>query len=275
MCRVDANRLSSRLDDALGAPTLGRYRPGTGGGGPGRPDRSRPATDGYSALSDPGEPAGRGGRPRPGRSAARNNSYATKKKGRCRRHRSPADGGGRDRPRIVPDPQPAPRNAAEGAGHRRRGVRTRGPPTSLQRPASSQRSMPATPRSSTWAGAGACSTVISGSRWPVRDQGCVFAGCERPPAWCEAHHARPWSTGGPTDIDNGCLLCCFHHHLVHAGEWTVLMAPDGIAGDRPTGTDRPEATTDPTRTPQTQSRLTHHAPSPMRSSRHLAGRLAR
>ncbi len=62
----------------------------------------------------------------------------------------------------------------------------------------------------------------------TRDQGCVFPGCERPPAWAEAHHRIPWSEGGPTDIDNGCLLCSFHHHLIHQGEWDLTLAPDGI-----------------------------------------------
>ncbi len=62
----------------------------------------------------------------------------------------------------------------------------------------------------------------------TRDQGCVFPGCERPPAWCEAHHRIPWSEGGATDIDNGCLLCSFHHHLIHQGEWDLTLALDGI-----------------------------------------------
>ncbi len=62
----------------------------------------------------------------------------------------------------------------------------------------------------------------------TRDQGCVFPGCERPPAWTEAHHRIPWSEGGATDIDNGCLLCSFHHHLIHQGEWDLILAPDGI-----------------------------------------------
>ncbi len=61
----------------------------------------------------------------------------------------------------------------------------------------------------------------------VRDRGCVFAGCERPAAWTEAHHIIPWHDGGPTDVDQGCLLCSFHHHLVHHGQWSVVMAPDG------------------------------------------------
>ena len=62
----------------------------------------------------------------------------------------------------------------------------------------------------------------------TRDRGCVFPGCERPPAWTEAHHRIPWSEGGATDIDNGCLLCSFHHHLIHQGEWDLVLAPDGI-----------------------------------------------
>ncbi len=62
----------------------------------------------------------------------------------------------------------------------------------------------------------------------TRDQGCVFPGCERPPAWTEAHHRIPWSEGGRTDIDNGCLLCSFHHRLIHQGEWDLILAPDGI-----------------------------------------------
>jgi hypothetical protein len=41
----------------------------------------------------------------------------------------------------------------------------------------------------------------------VRDQGCAFPGCDRPPRWCAAHHLRHWADGGPTDLDNLALLC--------------------------------------------------------------------
>jgi hypothetical protein len=61
----------------------------------------------------------------------------------------------------------------------------------------------------------------------VRDKGCVFPGCDRPPSWCEAHHIDPWSRGGPTDLTNGCLLCGHHHRLIHQGDWHVIMGTDG------------------------------------------------
>ena len=62
----------------------------------------------------------------------------------------------------------------------------------------------------------------------ARDGGCVFPECDRPTAWCEAHHLTPWSHGGRTDVADGCLLCSFHHHLVHQGQREVRMGADGI-----------------------------------------------
>ena len=29
---------------------------------------------------------------------------------------------------------------------------------------------------------------------------CAATGCERPYAWCELHHRRPWARGGRTDL---------------------------------------------------------------------------
>jgi hypothetical protein len=50
-----------------------------------------------------------------------------------------------------------------------------------------------------------------------RDGGCTYPGCDRPPAWTEAHHIDWWAArGGATDLDRGTLLCARHHHWVHA-----------------------------------------------------------
>jgi hypothetical protein len=36
-----------------------------------------------------------------------------------------------------------------------------------------------------------------------------------------------YSRGGPTDIDNGVLLCPAHHHMLHSSEFTMQMV-DGV-----------------------------------------------
>ena len=61
----------------------------------------------------------------------------------------------------------------------------------------------------------------------IRDGGCVFPGCDRPLAWCEAHHLRHWLHGGPTDLENLALLCRTHHRTVHEGGWRLARDPDG------------------------------------------------
>jgi hypothetical protein len=61
----------------------------------------------------------------------------------------------------------------------------------------------------------------------VRDGGCVFPGCTRPLAWCEAHHLRHWLHGGPTDLANLALLCRAHHRAVHEGGWRLQRHRDG------------------------------------------------
>ncbi|HEX2374653.1 MAG TPA: HNH endonuclease signature motif containing protein, partial [Actinomycetota bacterium] len=61
----------------------------------------------------------------------------------------------------------------------------------------------------------------------VRDNGCVFPGCDRPLGWCEAHHVRHWLHGGPTDLGNLALLCRAHHRAVHEGGWRLARGPDG------------------------------------------------
>lgn len=70
----------------------------------------------------------------------------------------------------------------------------------------------------------------------VRDQGCSFPGCDKPPRDCDAHHLVPWWHGGETALHNGTLLCRFHHQQVEPQDqhgvqnhqqWIMRMSLDG------------------------------------------------
>ncbi|MEU8422229.1 DUF222 domain-containing protein [Micromonospora sp. NPDC048835] len=61
----------------------------------------------------------------------------------------------------------------------------------------------------------------------LRDQGCAFPGCDRPPRWCDAHHVEHWADGGQTSLTNAVLLCGHHHRHLHHSGWTVRLASDG------------------------------------------------
>ena len=71
----------------------------------------------------------------------------------------------------------------------------------------------------------------------LRDGGCTFPGCERPPGWCEAHHITFWEDGGPTDLANLALLCSHHHHRCHEGGFRVVRVDDRLVFFRPDGTE--------------------------------------
>jgi hypothetical protein len=56
---------------------------------------------------------------------------------------------------------------------------------------------------------------------------CAATGCERPYAWCELHHRRPWVRGGRTDLADAIPLCSQHHHWIHDSGFNHQTTPDG------------------------------------------------
>lgn len=62
----------------------------------------------------------------------------------------------------------------------------------------------------------------------LRDRGCAFPSCHRPPRHSHGHHIRHWTDGGPTNLGNLVLLCGHHHRLVHRSGWDVRIAADGL-----------------------------------------------
>ncbi len=56
---------------------------------------------------------------------------------------------------------------------------------------------------------------------------CRAQGCRTKATWCEAHHLRrPWAAGGATDLEDGTLLCPFHHHAAHDPRYETRVLPD-------------------------------------------------
>ena len=70
----------------------------------------------------------------------------------------------------------------------------------------------------------------------ARDRACI--GCGAKAAWCQAHHIMHWQHGGPTNLDNMCLLCSRCHHNVHDRDWQVEQTPTGAYRLRPPPTKR-------------------------------------
>lgn len=82
----------------------------------------------------------------------------------------------------------------------------------------------------------------------VRDGNqCPWPWCQRPIAWSDGHHLRPWQDGGPTTVANGALPCEGHHLLLHEGGWTLERLKDGryLARDRHGRVIGPEPTRRP------------------------------
>ncbi|WP_104133722.1 HNH endonuclease signature motif containing protein, partial [Cryobacterium sp. Y62] len=68
-----------------------------------------------------------------------------------------------------------------------------------------------------------CFTAKQRAAIAARDGGCIIPGCTIPARWTEVHHILPWEQGGPTNVDNGTLLCWFHHHTINTNGWTIRM----------------------------------------------------
>ncbi|WP_269939596.1 HNH endonuclease signature motif containing protein [Arthrobacter sp. HY1533] len=96
----------------------------------------------------------------------------------------------------------------------------------------------------------------------MRDEYCVFPGCNARAVNCETDHLQAFSTGGPTTYDNLESLCRLHHRLkhhkddktrngrirteqsferqsVHPRAWSPRKTPDGIEWTSPTGHQHP------------------------------------
>jgi hypothetical protein len=70
-----------------------------------------------------------------------------------------------------------------------------------------------------------------------RDGGCAH--CHAPPSWTEAHHIRWWERdAGPTDLDNGVLLCTACHHRVHRDGWDIRVRGGEVWFVPPLSVDR-------------------------------------
>ena len=65
----------------------------------------------------------------------------------------------------------------------------------------------------------------------ARDKGCIWPGCTAPPGWCEIAHVSPWYLGGKTDINNGVLLCAFHHRRFDNDGWELQDRRDNSLSD--------------------------------------------
>jgi hypothetical protein len=75
----------------------------------------------------------------------------------------------------------------------------------------------------------------------IRDGGCLWTGCERPPSWTEAHHIDHWQHGGRTDLDRGVLLCKHHHLRLHNEGWSIHLRAGRYWLEPPPGSGKPGA----------------------------------
>jgi hypothetical protein len=61
----------------------------------------------------------------------------------------------------------------------------------------------------------------------LRDKCCQAEDCDAPAAWTEAHHLKPWSQGGRTNLADMVLLCPSDHRRIHDPHYAHERLPDG------------------------------------------------
>ncbi len=61
----------------------------------------------------------------------------------------------------------------------------------------------------------------------LRDKCCQAEDCDAPAAWTEAHHLKPWSEGGLTNLANMVLLCASDHRRIHDPTYGYERLPSG------------------------------------------------
>ena len=61
----------------------------------------------------------------------------------------------------------------------------------------------------------------------ARDRHCRFPGCQQK-VFMDVHHVDHYVNEGPTEPDNLALLCRYHHHLVHEGEFKMSIISGSV-----------------------------------------------
>jgi len=57
----------------------------------------------------------------------------------------------------------------------------------------------------------------------ARDLGCSFPGCSHAPGRCQSHHITDYALTRTTSVEDGTLVCGFHHREHAKLGWTCQM----------------------------------------------------